>query len=100
MIFLAWLRCLRIADRASQAMQAVPVEPLLGPPISLTSVQVPASLVDHQGAKPLVHVAVDLAELGGGVPGSEVVAPAAQDRIQVRDHVADIRSRPAAVGPF
>src|ERR1022692_4256340 len=90
MIFLTWLRCLRIADGATQAVQAVPVEPVLGPRLGLSGSQVPAPLLDHQSAEPEHHVLVGLAELDGGVPGAEVVAPAAQDRIQVRDHIADI----------
>src|SRR5260370_40741279 len=95
MIFLAWLRCLRIADGATQAIQAVPVEPLLGPLIGLSGTQVATPLPAHQVTEPSHHVPVDLAELYGGVPGSKVIAPAAQDRIQIRDHVADVRSRPA-----
>jgi hypothetical protein len=46
--------------------------------------------------KPPDHVAIDLLELVGGVAGAKVVAPAAQDRIQRRDHVADIDSEPIA----
>ena len=48
MIFVTWLRSLRVADGATQAMQAVPVEPLLGPLIGLSSTQVAAPFLDHQ----------------------------------------------------
>ena len=89
MIFLAWLRCLRKADGASQAIQAVPAEPPLVPLPGLPSVQVAAPLLDHQAAEPPDHVSVGLAELGVGVPGAEVAAPAAQDRVQIRDHLTD-----------
>jgi hypothetical protein len=37
MIFLTWLRSSWVADRASQAVQAVPVEPLLSPLAGLSS---------------------------------------------------------------
>src|SRR5207244_1363206 len=77
MIFLAWLRCPRIADRAAEPVQAVPVEPLLGPRLGLPGSQVATPLLDHHAAEPPAHVVVGLAELGGGVPGAEVVAPAA-----------------------
>src|SRR5215471_18896161 len=90
MVFLAWLRCLRIADGAAQAVQAVPVEPFLCPRLGLPGVQVAAPLFDHQAVEPHDHIPVGLAELGGGIAGAEVVAPAAQDRVEVRDHVADI----------
>src|SRR6202034_2862168 len=73
MIFLTWLRCLRIADGAAEPVQAVPVEPLLCPRLGLTRVQVPTPLPDHQAAEPEHHVVVGLAEFGGGVPGAEVV---------------------------
>jgi len=66
MIFLAWLRCLRIADGATQAVQAVPVEPLLSPLPGLSGTQVAAPLLDHQAAEPADHVAVGLAELLSG----------------------------------
>ena len=36
MIFCAWLRCLRIADGAAEPVQAVPVEPFLGPRLGLS----------------------------------------------------------------
>jgi hypothetical protein len=36
MIFLTWLRGLRVADSAAKPVQAVPVEPLLSPLIGLS----------------------------------------------------------------
>ena len=77
MIFLAWLRCLRIADGAAQAVQAVPVEPLFCPLAGLSGSQVAAPLLDHEAAEPLHCIVVSLPELDGGVAGAEVVAPAA-----------------------
>src|SRR6266516_1720221 len=35
MIFLAWLRCLRIADGTAEPVQALSLEPLACPPVSL-----------------------------------------------------------------
>ena len=42
MIFLTWLRSLRIADGATQAVQAMVVEPILGPDRRLTGPQIAA----------------------------------------------------------
>src|SRR2546422_9996460 len=41
-------------------------------------------------AQPFPHICVNLVELDGGVSGAEVVAPASQDGIQLRDEHADI----------
>src|SRR5208283_1567939 len=67
-----------------------PVEPLFCPRLSLSAPEVTAPLFDHQAAEPEYYVVVGLAEFIGGVPGAEVVAPAAQQRIQVRDHLTDV----------
>jgi hypothetical protein len=60
-------------------------------PIS-TSVLATAQQVENAGYR----YVLDLLELVGGVAGAKVVAPAAQDRRQRRDHVADIDSEPIA----
>src|SRR5260370_7498501 len=75
MIFLAWLRCPRIADGTAEPVQAVPVEPVLRPRPGLPGPQVPAPLLDHQPAQPFHDVVVGLPELAGGVPGPELVSP-------------------------
>src|SRR5487761_655325 len=98
MIFLAWLRCPRIADGAAEPVQAVPVEPVFCPGVGLPGVQVPAPFLDHEAAEPVHDVVVGLAELDGSVPGAEVVPPAAQDRVQVRDHLADVLPRAVSAG--
>src|ERR1019366_3916762 len=100
MIFLTWLRRLRITDGPAEAVQAPSLEPLTRPLISLPSAQVAAPLLDHQAVEPPRHVPVGLDELNGGVPGAEVVAPAAQQRIEIRDHLADVLyAYAAAAGP-
>src|SRR4029077_19990707 len=98
MIFCAWLRCLRVADGAAKSVQAVPVEPLLGPLIGVPATEVAAPLLNHQAEQPPRDVFVDLSELVSGVAGAKVVAPAAQDRIQYRDQIADVSSDPVAPG--
>src|ERR1700734_283391 len=98
MIFFTLFRCLRIADRAAEPVEPVPVEPVLCPRVSLPGVQVPAPLLDHEASEPLPDVVVGLAELRGGVPGAEVVPPAAQQRVQVRDHHADVVPCAVAAG--
>src|SRR5579859_5885777 len=45
---------------------------------------------DKKASKPPPYVRVELIELARGVTGAEVVSPAAQDRIQVRDQHPDI----------
>src|SRR5258708_8545839 len=90
MIFLTWLRCLRIADRARELVQAQPVQPLLRPLLSLSRAQVPAAFLDQKTLQPPRDVPVGLTELDGSVPGAEVVAPAAQHRVQLPDHTPDI----------
>src|SRR5258706_8627008 len=80
MIFCAWLRCLRVADGAAQAVKAVPVKPLFRPRLSLTGPQVAASLLDHQAVEPPDHVLVGLAELIGGVSRAGVSSPARPQR--------------------
>src|ERR1700728_835646 len=90
MIFLTWLRCLRVADGAGELVQAEPVQPFLCPLADLSGAQVPAAFLDQKTFQAPRDVPVDLAELGGGVPGAEVVAPAAQQRVDIRDHFADV----------
>src|SRR5260221_6623502 len=90
MIFLTWLRCLRIADRARELVQAQPVQPLLRPLVSLPGAQVPAAFLDQKTPQRPRDVPVGLTELDGSVAGAEVVSPAAQQRVQVREHVTDI----------
>src|SRR5580700_8647825 len=76
MIFLAWLRCLGIADGARELVQAQPVKPLLSPLGRLPGTQVPAPFLDQKTVQAPRDVPVGLAELDGGVPGAEVVTPA------------------------
>src|SRR6516164_203309 len=98
MIFWTWLRRLWVADGATKPVQAVPVEPLCGPLIGLSSTQVAAPLFDHQAEQPPHHIPVDLGELIGGVAGAKVVTPPAQDWIQVRDHITDIQADAVTAG--
>jgi hypothetical protein len=87
-----------VADGAAQPVQAVGVKPRFGPLIGLTSTQIAAPLLDQKPAEPPYDVVIDLTELVGGVAGTKVVAPATQDRIDIRDHVADIGPDPIAPG--
>src|SRR5690242_11612319 len=98
MIFLTWLRCPRIADGAAKPVQAVPVEPVFCPGVDLPGVQVPAPFLDHEATEPVHDVVIGLPELDGSVPGAEVVPPAAQDRVEVRDHLADVLPRAVSAG--
>ena len=50
----------------------------------------------HQAVEPPLDVPVDLDELDGGVPGTKVVAPTAQDRIDRGDHVANVHPSAAS----
>jgi len=63
-----------------------PVTELEGPPPQ------PLALSD-QADQARGHEAVDRVEVLRGIPGPEVVPPAAQYRIERRDHVADVVAR-------
>ena len=94
MIFWTWLCSLRVTDGAAKSVQAVPVKPLFGPLSGLSGTQVAAPLLDQKPLQPPRDVPVDLAELVGGVAGAKVVAPAAQDRIQMPRSRRGYRCRP------
>src|SRR4051812_5525192 len=98
MVFLTWLRGPWIADGASEPVQAPLVEPALSPLVGLSGMQVAAPLLHKQAPQPAHHIAVDLTELRGGVPGAEVVSPTAQDRVQVLDQPFDWNACTVATG--
>ena len=98
MVFWTWLPSLRVADSATKPMQAVPVEPLSCPLIGLSRTQITAPLLKQKPFKPPHDVPIDLDELDSGVAGTKIIAPAAQDRIELRDHVTDVSSDPIAAG--
>src|SRR5712692_7512774 len=89
-IHVAALRSLRIADGPAQAIEPVALEEVARPEPGLTGAQVPAFAPDEKGAEPGPDVSVDLVELASGVPGAEVVAPTAQQRVQVADDDPDV----------
>lgn len=57
----------------------------------------PTAYARQQPDQPLVHVAVHLLKLPGGVPRAEVVAPATQDGIEDLDDLASRSAPPWAV---
>src|SRR5829696_6882079 len=69
MIFLTWLRRLRVADRAAKPMQAVPVEPLLSPRPSLTTAEIATTVV-----APATQDRVDLLDDEANVPHPDTIA--------------------------
>src|ERR1039458_1907290 len=74
------------------------LEPLARPGCRLAGPKVAPVPLDQQTAEAANDVVVDLDELLGGVAGPKVVAPAAQDRVQVRDDLADVLARSPAAG--
>src|SRR2546428_10743775 len=74
------------------------LKPRACPLLALARPDVATVALSHQATEPTLDVAVDVDELDGGVPGAKVVAPAAQDRIELRDHIADVRSGAVAAG--
>src|SRR2546428_13547838 len=74
------------------------LKPRACPRLPLARPDVATVALSHQATEPTLDVAVDVDELDGGVPGAKVVAPAAQDRIELRDHIADVRSGAGAAG--
>src|SRR5262249_43351672 len=79
-----------VANGSHQLEQSLLMQPCARPEIGLSRAKVAALALDEQALEPPFDVAVDLSELLGGVPGPEVVAPSAQDRVQFRDHLADV----------
>ena len=71
-----------------ELVQAQPVQPLLRP-LSRLARRFPATFLDQKTLQAPRDVPVGLAELDGGVPGAEVVAPAVQQRVEIRDHISD-----------
>src|ERR1700730_7989232 len=90
MIFLASLRGSGIADGAHELVEPEPMEPLACPAVGLSGAQVTTHALDHQAPEPPRGVAVDLVELAGSVPGTEVVPPATQDRVELQDYIPDV----------
>src|SRR2546423_3202129 len=82
-------------------MQAVlvhepPVRPLCGPQSTAVVGAALAATPRQQPQEPLTHVTVHRVELARRVARSEVVAPAAKDRVDRRDTIADVsEARPA-----
>ena len=70
-----------IVPSAAQAIEAVGLEPVARPDFPLAGLQVAAVTLAHQATQSAADVVVDLEELPRGVPGTKVVAPPAQDRI-------------------
>jgi hypothetical protein len=88
MIFVTWLRCLRIADRATELVQVAPVEPVLSPQLGLTGARVAVPLRrEHRhglsycsrwrhGSRPSrrrdLSAVLDRLRVRRGTPGAEV----------------------------
>src|SRR5271167_2579316 len=74
------------------------LEPLARPEGRLTGAHVATMTLEHQAAQASEDIRVDLVETGGGIAGTKVVAPATQDWIETRDHLADVRADTASTG--
>src|SRR2546423_10932032 len=85
MAFLAWLRSSRIADRPSQPMKALFLEPVARPGLPVHRAEVPHVATSQDPSKTVLHIVVDLDELLGGVAPAEVCAPSPEHGVQVRD---------------
>src|SRR6266487_4990791 len=92
-IHLAW-----IADGPDESVEAEFGREACGGPLEQRErPTAPASYVVEQPDQPLVHIAIHLLELPGGIPCAEVVAPAPQDGIEEIYHLPDVlQTRPAA----
>src|SRR3989304_888714 len=66
-------------------MQPMAPEEVAVPVRRLACTQVATLALLHEAHEPAPHVRVELVELLRGVPGAEVVAPAAQHQVQVGD---------------
>src|SRR5262249_12169901 len=82
----AALRSLRVLDGPAQAVEPVAFdEEIVRPSSSLARALVATLPLHEEALEPPSHVAVDLLELVRRVAGAEVVAPAAQHRVQAAD---------------
>src|SRR5438045_1825607 len=84
------LRGSRVADGSAQAMESERFEGLSFPATHLPRPQVPPLALAHQVSEPPDDVPIDRRELRGRIPGPEVVAPAAQQRVELRDRLAQV----------
>src|SRR3990172_9694773 len=87
---LVQLARLRVAYCPAHPVQAQVPKPLPRPGFGAASAQVTTMALHEESAKTLVDVLVELVELPRGVPGAEVVAPAAQHGVQVADDDPDV----------
>src|SRR2546425_1097873 len=71
-------------------MQPEGFEVLACPTFDLARSQVPPLACPHEAAEPVHDVAIHPVELACGIAGAEVVAPAAQDRVQVTDDYSHV----------
>src|SRR3954468_21998307 len=88
----AALCSLRVLDGPAQTVEPVLVEEVARPTLGFACAEVAPLALHQEAMESLPHVGVDLVELGGGVPGAEVIAPTAQHRVHVADqhpHVLD-----------
>src|SRR5262245_5245381 len=93
MVFSCYFRASRIPDRPEQSVETVLFDKTLVWPLLRAErplvLPVAATLLEEADEPPF-HVAIYLAELVRGVSRPKVVAPAAQDRIQVPDDLPDV----------
>jgi histidinol-phosphate/aromatic aminotransferase/cobyric acid decarboxylase-like protein len=82
---------LRVLHGAAQTVQSQVDEVVPRPALHLTSTQVPPLAPHSQRSKTTPDVLVGLVEAPRRVPRAEVVAPASQQRIEVVDHLAEVR---------
>jgi hypothetical protein len=73
----------RVADGVSQAMQSEVVEVVFVPALRLARPEVTTLALRTKRLESSPHVRIELIETLGGIPGSEVLAPAPEDRVQV-----------------
>src|SRR5436190_1981795 len=66
-------------------------EVLARPANHLSRLEVATFAFDQETAQTIDHVRVEVVELLVGVPGAEVLAPTPDDRIEIGDHLADVR---------
>src|SRR5215831_14215244 len=82
---------LRVLDGASQAMESEVPEVLPRPGRCDACIKAATRALDAQAAQPLVHVRVDLVEALRGIPGAEVRSPSSEDRVELGDHLTEVR---------
>src|SRR2546422_1429288 len=90
----------RILNGSAQATEPQGFEEGTVPSVGASGAEPRACSLEQQASQPFLDVRIDLAECHRRVARAKVVAPAAEDAIQIRDNTAEVLMAPTARGQF